>query len=69
MLGLAANEDPEIASSKGLTRAELADHLPARINDLVDYLQTFGEREYSSAGKARGPAPWGSMLETALSIN
>jgi signal transduction histidine kinase len=38
----AVNEDPEIPSSKGLTRAELADHLPALFNDLVDYLQSSG---------------------------
>jgi signal transduction histidine kinase len=32
--------DPEIASSQRLTPAELADHLPALFNDLIDYLQT-----------------------------
>jgi signal transduction histidine kinase len=38
----AVNEDPEIASSKRLTRAELADHLPSLFKNLIDYLQTFG---------------------------
>jgi signal transduction histidine kinase len=37
----AVKSDPEITSSQNLTRAELADHLPALFNDLIDYLQTF----------------------------
>jgi signal transduction histidine kinase len=36
----AVRSDPEIASSQKLTRSELADHLPALFNDLIDYLQT-----------------------------
>jgi signal transduction histidine kinase len=34
--------NPGIANSQKLTRAELADHLPALFNDLVAYLQTSG---------------------------
>jgi signal transduction histidine kinase len=36
----AVRSDPGIASSQKLTRSELADHLPALFNDLLDYLQT-----------------------------
>jgi hypothetical protein len=36
----AVKSNPEIASSQTLTGAELADHLPALFNDLIDYLQT-----------------------------
>jgi hypothetical protein len=36
----AVKSNPEIASSQKLTRAELADHLPALFNDLIDYLRT-----------------------------
>jgi signal transduction histidine kinase len=38
----AVRSDSEITSSQKLPRAELADHLPALFNDLIDYLQTSG---------------------------
>jgi signal transduction histidine kinase len=38
----AVRSDPGIASSLKLTRSELADHLPALFNDLIDYVQTSG---------------------------
>src|SRR5260221_477399 len=36
----AVKSDAEIASSQKLTLPELADHLPALFNDLIEYLQT-----------------------------
>ncbi len=36
----AVKSDREIASSQKLTRSDLADHLPALFNDLIEYLQT-----------------------------
>ncbi len=36
----AVKSDREIASSQKLTLSELADHLPALFNDLIEYLQT-----------------------------
>jgi signal transduction histidine kinase len=35
-------DDPEIPSSQKLTRAELADHLPALFKDLIDYIRKSG---------------------------
>jgi signal transduction histidine kinase len=38
----AVKEDPEIASSRGLTHSELTDHIPALFENLVHYLLTAG---------------------------
>ena len=40
----AVKEDREITSSKKLTRAELADHLPVLFKDLIDYLESSGAK-------------------------